>query len=113
MPPGARNGPLQAHVARRPAHTFFRKGIGCMITIENIKSQSGTRHSRVLIRRNGVSIGRVEKLRNTATESHPWKAFFYITPPGPKVQTEYLGAFYTDQGGKRDAIQAIIKRATT
>lgn len=81
-----------------------------MITIENIKGQNNP--SRHLVRRDGVAIGLLERYRNTSTDTHPWKAFFYIVPPGPKVQTEYLGAFYQPQGGKRAAIQAILKRAT-
>lgn len=81
----------------------------CMITIENVKGQRNP--ARVLVRRDGVTIGLLEKYRNIAGETHPWKAFFYITPPGPKVEVEYLGAFYT--GGKRAAIQSIIQRATT
>lgn len=68
--------------------------------------------AQALVIRDGKAIGLLEKYRNTASETHPWKAFFYSVPPGPNVKTEYLGAFYAAQGGKRAAIQAIIKQAT-
>lgn len=82
-----------------------------MISIRNILLIKGS-PARQLVTRDGVAIGLLEKFRNTASETHPWKAFFYVVPPGPKVQIAYLGAFYRAEGGKRAAIQAIIKRAT-
>lgn len=81
-----------------------------MITFENVKASSNPQ--RVLVRLDGRAIGLLEKHRNTASDTHPWKAFFYVQPPGPTTQTEYLGAHYRGAGGKRAAIQAIIQRAT-
>lgn len=99
-----------SHGTRRPAHPRRRKGFNRMITIENIKGKSNP--SRHLVRRDGCPIGLLEKFRNTSMDTHPWKAFFYSSLP-PAAITEYLGAFYRWQGGKRAAIQSIITRATT
>lgn len=82
-----------------------------MISIRNI---AGKEPVRQLVTRNGRAIGLLEKYRNTASETHPWKAFWYLVLPGSgrHAETEYLGAFYRAEGGKRAALQAIIKRAT-
>lgn len=82
-----------------------------MVLIRNIPRTKGD-PMRQLVTRNSRAIGLLEKFRNTASETHPWKAFFYVAPPGPKAELKYLGAFYRTEGGKRSAIQAIIKRAT-
>lgn len=51
----------------------------------------------------GAVIGMLEKYHNTRTETHPWKAFHSFG-----MQRSFLGAYYTDEGGKSAAIKAIV-----
>ena len=49
---------------------------------------------------NAAEIGSIYKIKDTTTETHPWKAYF-----GIGQDYRYIGAFYT---GKQDAVSAVV-----
>lgn len=52
----------------------------------------------------GVEVGFIEKYKRTSSaEIHPWKAF-----AGVGEKARFLKAFYTEDGGKRAAIRAVV-----
>jgi len=79
-----------------------------MTTIKQIDIQVGRYTPALyLVQRNGVTIGQLEKSRNTPSEVHPWKAF-----EGTGDSRRYLRAFYEADGGKISAIKEIERVAT-
>jgi hypothetical protein len=61
--------------------------------------------SRVLA--DGALIGFLEKIEDTATETHPWKAFRPRFVAGSPAQFgDMVGAYY---GGQSQAIAALVK----
>jgi hypothetical protein len=70
-----------------------------------------------LVQRGGITVGQLEKYRDSRSTKHPWKAWL-----GTGMGRTFLGAFYPDdvpgwpvptgaQGGGRDAALAAIARA--
>lgn len=49
-------------------------------------------------------IGFLTRYANSKRETHPWKAF-----RGIGMSAEYLGAYYSADGGKRAAIAAVVE----
>lgn len=70
------------------------------ITTERIKVRG--RANVQLVRRNGVAIGYIEKLPNTRTEAHPWKAFV-----GVGMDARFIQAFYPEDGGQGAALATV------
>ena len=58
-----------------------------------------------VVSRDGAEVGFVTKCARRVGENHPWKAF-----RGIGFAAEFLGSFYSREGGKNAAILAIVGR---
>lgn len=56
-----------------------------------------------VVSRDGAEVGFVTKCKRTKGENHPWKAF-----RGFGFAAEYLGSFYSGEGGRNGAIKAVL-----
>ena len=56
-----------------------------------------------VVSRDGEEVGFVTKCARRRGEHHPWKAF-----RGIGFQAEFLGSFYSREGGKAAAVKAVL-----
>lgn len=62
--------------------------------------------AQYIVKVGGSPVGLVEKHKNSKTDKHPWKAFIGLG------ETEFIGAFYPDQGGLKTAVDTVISHAS-
>lgn len=79
------------------------------VKVESYRKARGSSPSVYLVRLDGRVVGLLEKFRNTRQDTHPWKAF---GPRNGSTQNLLLGVFYQEDGGRKAALEAIIRAAT-
>ncbi len=71
------------------------------VTLECVIKGKGQRAALYLVIVNGAVVGQLEKIRDTRTDRHPWKAY-----SGTGQTRRYLGAFYAGKSAALDAVLA-------
>ena len=62
--------------------------------------------SRYIVRADGVTVGCIEKMPNTATDTFPWQAFRAITGQGPVRRGALIQSVYS---GEASAVALLLR----
>ena len=77
-----------------------------MLVVTHVRNATTRQAGMWIVHQDGKPIGLLTRVANSKTETHPWKVYW-----GTGESASYLGAFYTNEGGKRAAVAAIERKA--